>query len=122
MNEILMAITVVAGLALLGAASMLPWDTSLDVGLYLSAAGFAIGLPTGTVYHVVLWREMKHLPGGVPKGWIWNPIAHHHKLSSAALRRVRPWFFVGGFGFVVISAGLAMMVLSMISVLAGFTA
>lgn len=121
MNEILMAITVTAGLALLGAASMLPWETSLDVGLYLSGLGFAIGLPTGTAYHVVLWRELHHIPGGVPKGWIWNPIAHHHKLASPALRRVRPWFYVGGFGFVIISAGLAMMVMSMVSVLAGIS-
>lgn len=117
-----MVITVVTGLALLGAASMLPWDTALDVGLYLSAAGFAIGIPTGTMYHVALWRELRHLPGGVPARWIWNPIAHHHKLSDSALRRVRPWFYVGGFGFVVISAGLAMMVVAMVSVLVGLGA
>jgi hypothetical protein len=99
---------------------MLPWETSLDVGLYLSVAGFVIGLPTGAVYHVVLWRALKQLPDGVPKGWIWNPIAHHHRLPRHALRRVHPWFFCGGFGFVVISAGLVMMVLAMISVFVGF--
>ncbi len=91
-----------AGLAF--AALLLPLAWIAGTALALMALGTLLGVPGGFYYHVVLRRELLRV-GRLPRGWFWQPQRHHRLLDHAALRRLRPWFFVGGFGFASIITG-----------------
>ena len=82
--------------------------------LGLTAFGFVFGVPTGLYYHVVLRRELLKL-GPLPTRWYLHPHRLHDQLDDAALRRVTRWFFMGGFGFVLIVAGFALALVALLT-------
>lgn len=108
MIEALVAFGIVVLLASVGLLATLPLEAAAFWGTVVIVAGFLLGVPTGVVYHVLLWRELCRVPP-VPKGWIWNPFGHHHRIGKAAERTVIPWAVAGGVGFVLIVIGMAVV-------------
>ncbi len=110
MAELLIALGPLFALAALAALAMAaPFAWIAGAALALMAAGTLFGLPSGLGYHVLLRRELLRA-GALPAGWYWQPQRHHRSLDHAALRRLRPWFLVGAFGFVAIVAGALLAV------------
>ena len=109
---------VVLGVSLLGAlalmvASLTPmtllWCAGAVMGL-----GIALGVPGGLIYHVLLRRELLRLEALVP-GWIWRPTAFHRELDASGADRIRPWFFLGGIGFLLIVLGGALLMVTLVT-------
>lgn len=98
------------------AATLLPYEMLLDAGIWLSGAGLLLGVPTGFVYHVLLYRALAPR-GQLPRGWIWRPLDQHDKLTRGERRRVLPWAYVGGAGFGVIMLGFLAIALSVAAVM-----
>lgn len=94
-------------------------ETLVFGGWLLTAAGLAVGLPTGTAYHVVL-RSCLRENGRLPQRWWLNPIALHDLLDAGQRRRVTRWFALGGAGFAASVAGCALVAAGV--VLQGFRA
>ena len=69
--------------------------------------GLVVGVPTGFWYHVVLYRIVsRKVP--VPRAWWLSPSKLHVHLTDAEQRRIRPWYRLGGIGFVLsVVGGLA---------------
>jgi hypothetical protein len=107
---VLGGVIALGGMALL--ALSVPPLTLAYVCLGMLAAGFMLGLPAGFYYHLLLRRELLRV-GELPRGWYVRPFQHHERLDDEALARLRPWWSLGGFGFllIVISLALATVVL-----------
>jgi hypothetical protein len=109
MLEIAIALVAVALVGLVGFFS-----STFSYGV-ITAAGFAslflglvLAVPTGFWYHVVLYRSVSsRVP--VPANWWLSPSNLHRHLTEAEHRRIRPWYRMGGLGFVlcVIGGGAA---------------
>jgi hypothetical protein len=107
MIEALWVFGAVALLVAAGTASVvLPPEWLIFGGMIAMAVGSVFGFPTGFYYHVRLRRELLRI-GALPERWWLHPVRHHDLLEADALRRVTPWFYVGGAGFVLILAGAA---------------
>jgi len=109
MTELLVVVGAVAGLLALRYANesidpeaLLRWSGALIAG------GMAVGLPASGVYHALLARALARA-GGVPRGWWLHPARHHAGLPPEERRRILPWFRVGAAGFLVVSAGAALL-------------
>jgi hypothetical protein len=102
---VLGGVLALAGMALL--ALSVPPLTLAYVCVGMLAAGFMIGLPAGFYYHLLLRRELLKL-GALPRNWYVRPFEHHELLEDDALARLRPWWSVGGFGFLLIVLALAL--------------
>jgi hypothetical protein len=102
--EALIALGVFTALGGLVLLTLMPPLTLAWVSVGLTLAGFFVGVPTGVYYHVVLRRELSVL-GTLPHGWYWHPTRYHAQLEESALGRVKPWFFVGAFGFLLTVTG-----------------
>ncbi len=113
MREFLLVVAVVLGLAALSAVALVPWRTLFYVSVWVVGAGIVLGLPTGVLYHVQLYRVLKPL-GKLPSGWIWRPIELNAKLGPRDRWRVLPWCYLGALGFFVIIIGFVTTVASMI--------
>lgn len=100
-----------------GGVALLPWNTLLQAGTLLCAAGMALGVPTGVVYHVLLYRALRPRDA-LDKDWLWNPIEHNARLTEPERKRVLPWAIVGGAGFGVIMLGFVSYAMSVMSVMA----
>lgn len=112
MIELAVAALVAASLLAIGAALLLPWQTLFTVGAVLIVVGFVVGVPTGVIYHVQLYRVLA--PRGVLSDrWIWKPIDNHVHLRASDRRRVLPWCYVGAGGFVLIALGMVSIVCGM---------
>lgn len=85
-----------------------PWETLYYNGIWVTAIGFALGIPTGLVYHLRLYQVL-HPRGELPSGWYWNPIRFNALLRVDERSSVLSWCYVGAFGFAVICVGLVMM-------------
>lgn len=110
MIEILMVfggVLVLAGLSLL--ALFVPPLALVWLCLMLLATGFLLGVPTGVYYHVLLRRELQRL-GPLPPRWYIRPFAHHELLDEDAQARLKPWWTLGGLGFVLIVLALALAI------------
>lgn len=108
MAELLIALaplSLLVGLALF--ALLVPPKLVALTALALMALGLVGGVPSGLYYHVALRRELLRV-GPLPRGWYWHPQRHHGRLDHAARQRLRPWFFVGGIGFLLICTGCAL--------------
>ncbi|HUK55549.1 MAG TPA: hypothetical protein VLY20_02715 [Nitrospiria bacterium] len=79
-------------------------STWTELGLLVLAAGIIEGIPAGLYYHVVLYRLL-HPRGQLPSGWWISPVQYHVYLTAEETRRVRRWFFLGGFGFLLCILG-----------------
>jgi len=79
------------------------------IGLAMLALGLLVGVPTGFWYHVLLYRVLS-LRITLPHKWWWAPVDLHPLLTEQELARLKPWFTIGGIGFVLsIVGGLAAM-------------
>jgi hypothetical protein len=76
-------------------------------GLWLVGSGFAFGVPTGLVYHVLLFRSLRS-QGAVPHRWWIRPTSLHHAIPPEYRFRVLAWCYAGASGFFVILIGLPM--------------
>jgi hypothetical protein len=113
--EGLLAIGVVYVLgAAVAAAVFVPWSTLLPFGFAGIALGLLLGVPTGFVYHVKL-RAALLAQGDLPRRWWVRPFELHERLAEPELRRMRPWFMLGGAGFLLCVLGIAGATLGVIA-------
>lgn len=114
MIEALIVFGVVAGLVLLGVAGfVLSIEGLLITSAICIGAGFVIGLPAGTLYHVRLYRALaRH--GPVPRSFWLRPTALHAQLGHEEWRGIAPYFIAGGIGFALIVVGCAIMLLGVL--------
>jgi hypothetical protein len=101
-----------AGLALL--ALTVPPLTLAYLCLGMLAAGFMLGVPAGFYYHLLLRRELLRL-GELPRDWYIRPFRYHELLEDDALARLRPWWSLGGFGFLLIVIALALSTIVLVT-------
>lgn len=75
-----------------------------ELGLWTLVVGLVSGLPTGLWYHVVLYRMLANKIT-LPPRWWWSPVDLHPRLAADEVARIRPWFMLGGIGFLLSLAG-----------------
>jgi hypothetical protein len=102
MRELGIVAAISALMCLLSAVWFTPWETLYYSGIWVAVAGFAVGVPTGFVYHVRLYRVLNPR-GELPRGWYWRPI----RFNSCLRPEERTG--VGGVGFAIICLGLLLM-------------
>lgn len=106
------------GLALLGglalAVAALPAYSLLWAAVAIASLGCAIGIPGGVAYHLALRRELLR-QGDLPSGWLWHPTRLHDRLDDEANDRIRPWFLLGGLGFMLIMSGAALATVTLVT-------
>ena len=76
----------------------------IELGLGMLLVGLVVGLMTGFWYHVVLYRTLASRMRVPPKWWL-APSRLHEYLSDAERDRVRPWYRIGGLGFLLCVGG-----------------
>ena len=108
MRELGIVAAVTAVMCLLSGVWLTPWETLYYGGVWITAAGFLFGLPTGFIYHVRLYQVL-HPRGDLPQGWFWRPLHYNSRLTSEERNSVMAWCYAGGLGFVIICLGLLMM-------------
>lgn len=108
MRELGIVAAITALMCLLSSVWFTPWDTLYYGGIWVTAAGFIVGVPTGFVYHVRLYRVLSPR-GELPPGWYWRPLRYNACLRPEERSGVMSWCYVGGFGFAIIVIGLLMM-------------
>jgi len=108
MRELGIVSAISALMCLLSGVWFTPWETLYYNGIWITAAGFVVGVPTGFVYHVRLYRAL-HPRGALPRGWYWRPLRFNSLLSREERNGVMLWCYVGGFGFAIICLGLLLM-------------
>ncbi len=113
MRELLLVIVLIAVFAALSAVALVPWRALFYVSIFLVIIGFVVGVPTGLIYHVQLYRMLKPRDE-IPRGWVWRPIKLNAKLTTRERFFVLPWCYLGAIGFFVIIVGFVLIVASMI--------
>lgn len=110
MPEIALVLLALLTVGLFGlAATLLTPQLMTTVGLWTLLLGLVTGLPTGFWYHVVLYRLLSSKMT-LPARWWWSPVGLHPHLAQADLARIKPWFVLGGIGFLLsLAGGLAAM-------------
>lgn len=73
-------------------------------GLWVVAAGFAFGIPTGFWYHLELRRVLLRR-GALPARWWLFPTRLHAAIPEEAWWRVMGWGYAGALGWLVTFAG-----------------
>jgi hypothetical protein len=113
-TEALVVFGLVGLLVLFGTmALLLPLEILVLAGVVCIAAGFMLGVPAGTYYHVKLYRALA-AHGGVPRGFFWHPTRYHASVPPNEWRNIVPWFAAGAIGFVLILVGCAIVMLGML--------
>ena len=108
MLELTLVLSAVVAVGLIGVVSSLVTPGLIaGIGLGVLFLGLLLGLPTGFWYHVALYRFVSaRMP--VPRAWWLSPSNLHRHLTEAERRRIRPWYLIGGAGFVLsVVGGLA---------------
>jgi hypothetical protein len=108
MRELGIVAAVSAFMCLLSGAWFTPWETLYYTGIWVTLAGFVVGVPTGFVYHVRLFQALSPR-GELPRGWYWRPLRFNALLQPKERAGVMVWCYVGGLGFVIICLGLLLM-------------
>lgn len=108
MRELAIVAGIAALMCLLSSIWFASWETLYYNGIWVTALGFAIGVPTGIVYHVRLYQVLNPR-GELPRGWYWRPLRFNTCLLPQERKSVMSWCYVGGLGFVVICLGLLLM-------------
>lgn len=75
-------------------------------GLWIVAAGFALGLPMGAVYHYSLYRSLRRADA-LPARWWLRPTALHDRIPRGDRFHVLAWCYAGAAGFLLILLGIA---------------
>jgi hypothetical protein len=99
---VLAFVAAVGGCAL--AWQLLAAEALLVGGLWLVAAGFAFGIPTGFWYHVELRRALL-ANGALPPRWWLHPTRLHRGIPAERWWRVMGWCCAGALGWLVSFAG-----------------
>jgi len=105
MSEALIVLAIVVALAGGGLLAQVGALTLVWTGLSLVGAGMALGLPTGLLYHVLLYRALRSR-GVVPERWWLRPTSLHDDIPDEQRGRVLFWCALGAAGFLVIVLGL----------------
>ena len=105
MIEILLVIAALLAVGLVGlAALILTPQLMTEFGLWTLLVGLLLGLPTGLWYHVVLYRLLA-CRAVLPERWWMDPVGLHARLRAPDFARIRPWFLLGGIGFLLSLVG-----------------
>ena len=104
------------GMFLLLAASavalqFLDWTFLVWGGVACIAIGLVLGVPTGVVYHLQLWRAL-HPRGALPARWVLNPTAHHRQLRPDERWRVLSWFYAAAAAWSVSVLGCVLVAIA----------
>ena len=105
----LVAIVALIGLLFWGvslAATLSP-EMVLWGGIWLVAGGFGLGLPTGAIYHLMLFRSLGRADV-LPGNWWLKPTSLHHLIPMEDRFSVLSWCFAGALGFLVIMFGIVL--------------
>jgi len=119
MLEIALVLTTIVTVGLLGfLTTIITPRLMTTIGIVMLTLGLFVGVPTGFWYHVLLYRVLSPRVALPPKWW-WAPVDLHPLLTEQELARLKPWFTIGGIGFVLsIVGGLAAMA-GLLAVVAG---
>ena len=108
MLEITLVLIAVVVVGLIGLVATLFTPRLITaIGLGTLLLGLVVGVPAGLWYHVILHRLVSaKIP--LPRKWWLSPSDLHHHLTDAERRRIKPWYRIGGIGFVLsVVGGLA---------------
>jgi hypothetical protein len=110
MLELVLVIAAVVSVGVIGlTTAVITPQLMTMVGLWILLSGLLLGIPTGVWYHVVLYRALVHTMSP-PRRWWTSPVQYHARLSAQDVARIKPWFTLGGVGFVLsVAGGLAAM-------------
>jgi hypothetical protein len=108
MREVGIVVAITAVMCVLSGVWFTPWETLYYNGIWVTVAGFVVGVPTGLFYHVRLYRLLNPR-GELPRGWYWRPLRFNSRLRPEERTGVMAWCYIGGFGFAIICLGLLMM-------------
>ena len=108
MRELGIVAAVISVMLLLSGVWLMPWESLYYGGIWVTAAGFLVGVPTGFIYHVRLYQVL-HPRGELPGGWFWRPLRYNTCLRPEERNSVMSWCYIGALGFAVICLGLLMM-------------
>jgi len=97
MRELGIVVALIVVMLMVSAMWVTPGESLYRIGIWLTVAGFLVGLPTGVLYHVRLYQAL-HPRGELPDGWYWRPIQYNRRLSPKERPRVMVWCYVGGGG------------------------
>jgi hypothetical protein len=93
---------------LLSVIWLVRWESLYYSGIWVTVAGFVLGVPTGFIYHVRLYRVLRPR-GELPQGWYWRPLRYNSRLHKEERSSVMSWCYIGGLGFAIICLGLLTM-------------
>lgn len=109
MIETLLVLLGVGLAALLGlVAPLVPSEWLVRAGWSCTAAGLALGVPTGLWYHLRL-RAFLRGDARLPRGWWLRPASLHERLRPEERAPVLRWFRLGGAGFGLAVVGCALI-------------
>jgi hypothetical protein len=108
MRELGIVAAVSVLMCLLSGIWFTPWESLYYNGIWIAAAGFVVGVPTGFIYHVRLYQVLGPR-GELPPRWYWKPLRFNAYLRREERPGVMAWCYIGGLGFLVICVGLLMM-------------
>lgn len=114
MREIGVAVGILVGMSGVAVAFYLPWTLSYTVGVWVTVLGAILGIPTGAIYHLQLYRILR-ARDQLPPGWYWQPISLNQRLTPWERPRVLPWCYVGGVGFMLMVLGLVILTLALVA-------
>jgi hypothetical protein len=105
MLELTLVLTAVVAVGLIViVASVVTPGLIAEIGFGVLFFGLLIGLPTGFWYHVILYRSVSaRMP--LPPAWWLSPSNLHTHLTEAERRHIKPWYLIGGVGFVLCVVG-----------------
>jgi len=107
MYEAFIVLLLSAGLWGIYIAMHLNPEMLLFAGLWVVAAGFALGLPTGAIYHYALYRSLQRVDA-LPSRWWLRPTALHDRIPEGDRFHVLAWCAAGAAGFLLILVGVAL--------------
>ena len=106
--EIGFFVLVVGALATVAFVRLVPGDTVLISGAVMVVLGMLVGVPTGVLYHVALYRRLRPR-GPLPARWGLAPLKLHPRLEPCDRRSVMPWFWLGAAGFLATCLGCVLV-------------
>lgn len=111
MGELWIALGIVVVLGALAGAWTLAPTTLLLIGFWVTLGGLAFGLPTGALYHVLLYRSLSAC-GRLPERWWLAPTALHGELPASDRAQVLGWCYAGATGCFLCFVGCALVALA----------
>ena len=114
MREFLIAAGMIGALVIMALLFLVSWESLFYWGSILVVVGLVVGVPTGFVYHVQLYKALRR-KNKLKRGWIWKPFEHHVHLDRSDKLAVMPWAVVGGLGFFVIVIGQVLVAAAIIN-------